>query len=160
MRRGMTTAALVAAAVLVVVASASGSPTFSNTVLRAPATLPAGSTTSPPNQSGDSEPAIDFGGPGNTMAVDGLGWLPFQVNLWKGHFGDAPPPYFGAMDTLLPIQGAGRINLGDGDADVEVTTTSTAAATSAAVIMPLRIKDASFWLPQPAAREETCHATT
>jgi hypothetical protein len=125
MRRGMTTAALVAAAVLVVVASASGSPTFSNTVLRAPATLPAGSTTSPPNQSGDSEPAIDFGGPGNTMAVDGLGWLPFQVNLWKGHFGDAPPPYFGAMDTLLPIQGAGRINLGDGDADVEVTSAGT-----------------------------------
>jgi hypothetical protein len=75
--------------------------------------------------SGNSEPAIDFGGPDNTMAVDGLGWLPFQVNLWKGHFGDMPPSYFGAMDTLLPIPGAGRLNLGDGDADVEVTSAGT-----------------------------------
>ena len=105
-------------------ASASTGPTFSNQILRAPATLP-GITTSPPNQSGDSEPAIDFGGPDNTMAVDGLGWLPFQVNLWKGHFGDTPPAYFGAMDTSLPIQGNGRVNLGDGDADVEVTSVGT-----------------------------------
>jgi hypothetical protein len=120
-------AVLAGAATLLLVAPASaGPPTFSNQVLRAPATsLPSGVTTSPPNQSGDSEPAIDFGGPGNTMAVDGLGWLPFQVNLWKGHFGDTPPPYFGAMDTLLPIQGRGRVNLGDGDADVEVTSAGT-----------------------------------
>ncbi|MEP6893390.1 MAG: sialidase family protein [Gaiellaceae bacterium] len=126
MHRRLTIAIVIAAAALVVAASATaGSPTFSNTVLRAPATLPAGFSSSPPNQSGDSEPAIDFGGPSNTMAVDGLGWLPFQVNLWKGHFGDTPPPYFGAMDTLLPIQGAGRVNLGDGDADVEVTSAGT-----------------------------------
>jgi hypothetical protein len=104
-------------------ASAAG-PTFSNQVLRAPWTTPPGITTSPPNQSGDSEPAIDFGGPNDTMAVDGLGWLPFQVNLWTGHFG-ATPSYFGAMDTALPIQGAGRSNVGDEDADVEVTSAGT-----------------------------------
>ena len=125
----LTLAALViSVTALAVVASAAAAPTFSNTVLRAQAVppLPAGYTTSPfPNQSGDSEPAIDFGGPGNTMAVDGLGWLPFQVNLWKGHFGDTPPAYFGAMDTSLPIQGQGRINLGDGDGDVEVTSVGT-----------------------------------
>jgi len=117
-------AVLAASVVLVADASASTGPTFSNQILRAPATLP-GITTSPPNQSGDSEPAIDFGGPDNTMAVDGLGWLPFQVNLWKGHFGDTPPAFFGAMDTSLPIQGNGRVNLGDGDADVEVTSVGT-----------------------------------
>jgi hypothetical protein len=118
-------AVFAASVVLVANASASTAPTFSNQILRAPAVLPPGITTSPPNQSGDSEPAIDFGGPDNTMAVDGLGWLPFQVNLWKGHFGDTPPPYFGAMDTSLPIQGNGRVNLGDGDADVEVTSVGT-----------------------------------
>jgi hypothetical protein len=117
-------AVFAASVVLVANASASAGPTFSNQILRAPATLP-GITTSPPNQSGDSEPAIDFGGPDNTMAVDGLGWLPFQVNLWKGHFGDTPPPYFGAMDTSLPIQGNGRVRLGDEDADVEVTSVGT-----------------------------------
>jgi hypothetical protein len=36
-----------------------------------------------------------------------------------------PPAFFGAMDTLLPISGAGRVNLGDGDADVEVTSAGT-----------------------------------
>ncbi len=117
-------AVFAASVVLVANASASTGPTFSNQILRAPAILP-GITTSPPNQSGDSEPAIDFGGPDNTMAVDGLGWLPFQVNLWKGHFGDTPPAYFGAMDTSLPIKGNGRVNLGDGDADVEVTSVGT-----------------------------------
>ena len=120
------TAALAGGVALIATTAAMASPpTFSNQVLRAPATLPPGYTTSPPNQSGDSEPAIDFGGPSNTMALDGLGWLPFQVNLWKGHFGDTPPAYVGAMDTLLPIQGKGRINLGDGDADVEVTSAGT-----------------------------------
>jgi hypothetical protein len=120
-------ASAVLASVVALVASASASsnpPAFSNQILRAPATL-SGITTSPPNQSGDSEPAIDFGGPNDTMAVDGLGWLPFAVNLWKGHFGDTPPQYFGAMDTSLPIQGNGRFNLGDGDADVEVTSAGT-----------------------------------
>jgi hypothetical protein len=120
--------AILAAGVAVVVssaASAGSGPTFSNQILRAPAELPPGVTTSPSGQSGDSEPAIDFGGPNNTMAVDGLGWLPFAVNLWKGHFGDTPPAYFGAMDTSLPIQGNGRVNLGDGDADVEVTSVGT-----------------------------------
>jgi hypothetical protein len=117
----------VLASIVALVASASASsspPAFSNQLLRAPAVVP-GVTTSPPGQSGDSEPAIDFGGPDNTMAVDGLGWLPFAVNLWKGHFGDTPPQFFGAMDTSLPIKGNGRINLGDGDADVEVTSVGT-----------------------------------
>jgi hypothetical protein len=114
------------AVLALLVATAASASSFTNTVLRAPFTgLPAGFSTNPPNQSGDSEPAIDFGGPDHTMAVDGLGWLPFAVNLWKGHFGDTPPAFFGPMDTLLPIHGNGRTNLGDGDADVEVTSAGT-----------------------------------
>jgi hypothetical protein len=58
------------------------------------------------------------------MAVDGLAWLPFQVNLWKGRFG-ATPTYFGAMDTDLNNVGAGRTTLGDEDADVEITSAGT-----------------------------------
>jgi hypothetical protein len=116
---------VLAATVALGATAAASATSFTNTVLRAPFTLPPGFSSSPANQSGDSEPAIDFGGPGHTMAVDGLGWLPFAVNLWKGHFGDTPPAFFGAMDTLLPIQGSGRTNLGDGDADVEVTSTGT-----------------------------------
>ncbi len=58
------------------------------------------------------------------MAVDGLAWLPFQVNLWKGHFG-ATPSYFGAMDTDLNNVGVGRRTLGDEDADVEITSAGT-----------------------------------
>src|SRR6266545_13938 len=119
-------------ALVLVAASAAAPPTFSNTTLFSPWSAsaffqpPAGLVTAPhADQSGNSEPAIDFGGPGNVMAVDGLGWLPFQVNLWKGHFGDMPLAYFGGMDTLLPISGAGRVNLGDGDADVEVTSAGT-----------------------------------
>jgi hypothetical protein len=119
-------AAVLAAVVALVATSAASSspPTFSNQILRAPAALP-GVTTSPPGQSGDSEPAIAFGGPNDTMVVDGLGWLPFAVNLWKGHFGDTPPSFFGPMDTSQPIQGNGRVNLGDGDADLAVTSAGT-----------------------------------
>lgn len=121
------------AAVLALAAPASAAPpTFSNTTLFSPISesaflrVPGVPTTQPhAGQSGNSEPAIDFGGPGNIMAVDGLGWLPLQVNLWKGHFGDTPPAFFGAMDTSLPVSGAGRINVGDGDADVEVTSAGT-----------------------------------
>ena len=122
---------IAAGAALVFASTTVAAPTFSNTLLRSPWSPaaffqpPPGLVTSPPGQSGNSEPAIDFGGPGNVMAVDGLGWLPFQVDLWKGHFGDMPPAFFGAMDTLLPISGAGRVNLGDGDADVEVTSAGT-----------------------------------
>jgi hypothetical protein len=117
---------LAVAAIALSATAAASAQSFTNTVLRAPFFgLPPGFSTNPPNQSGDSEPAIDFGGPNHTMAVDGLGWLPFAVNLWKGHFGDMPPSYFGAMDTLLPIQGNGRTNVGDGDADVEVTSAGT-----------------------------------
>ena len=93
-------------------------------MLRAPFVLPPGFSSNPANQSGDSEPAITFGGPGNTMAVDGLGWLPFAVNLWKGHFGSTPT-FFGPMDTSLPITGKGRVNLGAGDADIEITSAGT-----------------------------------
>jgi hypothetical protein len=99
---------------------------FSNTLLLGSWTPPSGITTQPhANSSGDSEPAIAFGGPNNTMVVDGLAWLPFQVNMWKGHFGDEPPAYFGAMDITIPVKGRGRIGLGSGDADVEVTSAGT-----------------------------------
>src|SRR5512133_1435806 len=119
---GVVACAFVLACVWV---AGAGAVSFTNTVLRAPFALPPGFSSNPADQSGDSEPAITFGGPDHTMAVDGLGWLPFAVNLWKGHFGDMPPAFFGPMDTPLPIQGNGRTNLGDGDADVEVTSAVT-----------------------------------
>lgn len=102
--------------------TASG-PAFSNTLLISAGT-PAGFTSSPhANSSGNSEPAIAFASDGR-MAVDGLGWLPFQVNLWTGTFG-VTPSYFGAMDTDLNNVGAGRNTLGDEDADVEFTSVGT-----------------------------------
>jgi hypothetical protein len=99
-------------------------PAFSNTPLIATGQLPSGVTTAPTaNSTGDSEPAIAFGQDGK-MVVDGLGWIPFQVNMWQGQFG-ATPSYFGAMDTALAGVGKGRTELGDEDADVEVTSAGT-----------------------------------
>jgi hypothetical protein len=104
-------------------ATAGAAPAFTNTPLISTLPLP-GITTAPnANSTGNSEPAITFGKDGS-MAVDGLAWLPFQVNLWKGRFG-ATPAYFGAMDTDLNNVGAGRTTLGDEDADVEITSTGT-----------------------------------
>jgi hypothetical protein len=109
---------------LAVQAAAGPNPAFTNTPLIATTQLPAGYSTAPnANSTGDSEPAIAFG-PDGTMAVDGLGWLPFQVNLWKGKFG-ATPTYFGAMDTDLKNVGEGRTTLGDEDADVDITSSGT-----------------------------------
>jgi BNR repeat protein len=111
---------------LVLITPVQAAPAFSNTLLLSTFTPPAGLSTSPNvNSTGNSEPAIAIGGPSNTMVVDGLAWLPFQVNLWKGQFGDTPPATFGAMDTTVPSKGAGRIGLGDGDADVEITSAGT-----------------------------------
>jgi BNR repeat-like domain len=129
-RKLALTAGLTAAAAMAVmwvqaasVPGALSATSFSNTPLIAQATLP-GITTAPnANSTGNSEPAIAFGSDG-TMAVDGLAWLPFQVNLWKGHFG-ATPSYFGAMDTDLDNVGRGRTTLGDEDADVEITSAGT-----------------------------------
>src|SRR5215469_6131627 len=85
-------------------------PAFTNTPLIS--TLPiAGVTTAPnANSTGNSEPEIAFSNDG-TMAVDGLAWLPFQLNVWTGHFG-ATPSYFGAVDANLQNVGAGRARLG------------------------------------------------
>jgi BNR repeat-like domain len=117
---------LAAAAVVLQPAAAAGAaptPAFTNTPLISTLQLP-GITTAPnANSTGNSEPAVAFGKDGS-MAVDGLGWLPFQVNLWKGSFG-ATPTYFGAMDTDLNNVGAGRTTLGDEDADVEITSAGT-----------------------------------
>jgi hypothetical protein len=119
-----------AAAVALVVAAgaAAGSPkagtssAFSNTPLIA--TWDGGIPTSPnANSTGDSEPAIAFGQDGR-MAVDGLAWLPFQVNLWSGRFGSTPT-FFGGMDQSVPSRGNGRVWLGDGDADVDIASTGT-----------------------------------
>jgi hypothetical protein len=64
---------LVAVVVALSAAAAASGASFTNQILRAPFNgLPPGFSTSPPNQSGDSEPAIAFGQDG-TMAVDGLG---------------------------------------------------------------------------------------
>jgi hypothetical protein len=99
-------------------------PAFSNTPLIAHWTPTAGYSSSPiANSTGNSEPAIAFG-PDGRMAVDGLAWLPYQVNLWQGQFGSTPA-YFGAMDTQLPKHGKGRVALGDGDADLEITAHGT-----------------------------------
>ncbi len=115
-------AAAVAACAIAVGAEAKDGTAFSNTPLIA--TAPLGIPTAPnANSTGDSEPAIAFG-PDGAMAVDGLAWLPFQVNLWRGVFGSTPT-YFGAMDTDLQNAGAGRRTLGDEDADVEITSSGT-----------------------------------
>jgi hypothetical protein len=117
-------AVLAAAAVALQPAATAGAvPAFTNTPLISTLQLP-GITTAPnANSTGNSEPAIAFGKDGS-MAVDGLAWLPFQVNLWQGNFG-ATPTYFGAMDTDLNNVGAGRTTLGDEDADVEITPAGT-----------------------------------
>jgi hypothetical protein len=108
-------------------------PAFSNTPLIA--TWSGGIPTAPhANSTGDSEPAIAFG-PDGRMAVDGLGWLPFQVNLWTGRFG-VTPSYFGAMDTDLNNVGAGRTTLGDEDADVEITSAGTLLLADLDLILP------------------------
>ena len=119
----------VAAASLVFIASAgaggtkpSSTPAFSNTPLIA--TWNGGVPTAPnANSTGDSEPAIAFGNDGR-MAVDGLAWLPFQVNLWTGRFGSTPS-FFGGMDQSIPEPGNGRLGLGDGDADLDIASTGT-----------------------------------
>src|SRR5215469_4673408 len=115
--------ATVAAVLQLAVTGASAGPAFSNTPLISDLSIP-GITTAPnANSTGNSEPAITFSNDG-TMAVDGLAWLPAQVNLWTGHFG-ATPSYFGAMDTDLQNVGAGRTTFGDGDADVKFTSAGT-----------------------------------
>jgi hypothetical protein len=129
-------AVVASVAVVLQPSAAAGStptPAFSNTPLIV--TLPlAGITTAPnANSTGNSEPAITFGKDGS-MAVDGLAWLPFQVNLWKGHFG-ATPSYFGAMDTNLNNVGVGRTTLGDEDADVEITSAGTTLLTDLDLIL-------------------------
>jgi hypothetical protein len=105
--------------------SVDASPAFSNTLLISTWSPPAGLTTAPhADSTGNSEPAITFGADGR-MALDGLSWLPEQVNMWTGQFGSTPS-YFGAMDaTPLPTPGAGRTALGDGDADIDIAATGT-----------------------------------
>lgn len=76
-----------------------------------------------PTSSGDSEPAIAFASDG-TMAVDGLAWLPFQVNVWRGSFGTTPT-YLGGVDSNVPVPGNGRLGLGSGDADIEIAPDGT-----------------------------------
>jgi hypothetical protein len=122
---------LVAVATVVAAASVGASvsrgvppPAFSNTLLISTWAGVPGLTTQPnANSTGNSEPAIAFGSDG-AMAVDGLGWLPFQVDLWKGTFGSTPS-FFGGMDANLQAKGAGRTTLGDEDADVELTSAGT-----------------------------------
>lgn len=113
-------------------------PAFTNTPLISTLAIP-GITTAPnANSTGNSEPAITFSNAG-TMAVDGLAWLPFQVNLWTGHFG-ATPSYFGAMDTDLNNVGAGRTTLGDEDADVKFTSAGTLLLTDLDLIVNRNFK--------------------
>jgi hypothetical protein len=81
-------------------------------------------TTAPnPNSTGNSEPELAFSNDG-TLAVDGLAWLPFQLNVWTGQFGTTPS-YFGAVDANLQSVGAGRTRLGSEDTDVKFTSAGT-----------------------------------
>jgi hypothetical protein len=72
---------------------------------------------------GTSEPAIALAGDG-AMVIDGLAWLPWQVNMWRGQFGSAPK-FFGAMDTDLRNSGVARTSFGGNDADVALTSNGT-----------------------------------
>jgi hypothetical protein len=136
---GALTVIAAAAVVLQPAAQAGPPPTaFTNTPLISTLSIP-GITTAPnANSTGNSEPAIRFANDG-TMAVDGLGWLPFQVNLWEGHFG-ATPSYFGAMDTDLHNVGAGRRTLGDEDADIAFTSAGTLLLTDLNVSFNRNVK--------------------
>lgn len=95
----------------------------------------------PSNSTGDSEPAIAFAGDG-TMAVDGLGWLPFQVNVWTGSFG-SKPSYFGGLDQVVPSHG-NRLTLGDEDADIEFTSAGTMLLADLNVIINPKFNQAQF----------------
>ena len=93
------------------------------------------------NSSGDSEPAIAFASDG-TMAVDGLGWLPFQVNVWRGTFGSTPT-YLGGFDQVVPSHG-NRLTLGDEDADIEFTSANTMLLADLNVIPNPKFSQAQF----------------
>jgi hypothetical protein len=99
-------------------------PAFTNTPLISTLPIP-GVTTSPnANSTGNSEPELAFSNNG-TLAVDGLSWIPFQLDVWTGHFG-ATPSFFGAVDANLQNVGAGRSRLGSEDTDVKFTSAGTA----------------------------------
>jgi hypothetical protein len=141
--------AVAAFAVSVSIAGAS-SPSFSNTTLFGtwdptgsgltigPAFTGSGT---PSNSSGNSEPAIAFANDG-TMAVDGLGWLPFQVNVWTGTFGSTPS-YFGGLDQTVPSHG-NRLALGDEDADIEFTSAGTMLLADLNVIINPKFNNAQL----------------
>lgn len=143
-------ALVVAAIALTASAAGASTPSFSNTTLFGtwdptgsgltigPAF--AGSGT-PSNSSGDSEPAIAFADDG-TMAVDGLGWLPFQVNVWTGTFGSTPS-YFGGLDQVVPSHG-NRLALGDEDADIEFTSAGTMLLADLNVIINPKFNNAQL----------------
>jgi hypothetical protein len=98
-------------------------PAFTNTPLISTLPIPGVTTAPNANSTGNSEPEIAFSNDG-TMAVDGLAWLPFQLNVWTGPFGTTPS-YFGAVDANLQMVGAGRTRLGSEDTDVKFTSAGT-----------------------------------
>jgi hypothetical protein len=122
---GFLAAALALPISAMAVPSTAGANTagFSNTVLISTTTYHSATTTPNANSTGNSEPAIAFGADG-TMVVDGLAWVPSQVDLWKGRFGSTPA-IFGAMDTDLQNVGKGLATRGDEDADAAVTSSDT-----------------------------------
>jgi hypothetical protein len=70
---------------------------------------------------GGSEPAVTIGA-GGKMAVDGLRWNQFGINLWTGPFGSTPS-FRGSMD--LNLLQPGRTVLGGGDGDIDIGSTGT-----------------------------------
>src|SRR6266571_4913534 len=109
---------LLAAAPFATNGAAVPTPAFSNTLLTVPFT-----STNPnvvASTTGDSEPSISIGTTGH-MAVGGLAWIPFQVNMWTGTAGSTPS-FFGAMDQNVGVNGNGRFAVGDGDEDIDLGT--------------------------------------
>jgi hypothetical protein len=115
----------------------------------------AGSGT-PSNSSGDSEPAIAFANDG-TMAVDGLGWLPFQVNVWTGAFGSTPT-YLGGFNQVVPSHG-NRLTLGDEDADIEFTSAGTMLLAELNVIPNPNFNQAQFGVDVTRCTDPTDRST-
>jgi hypothetical protein len=109
-------------------------PAFTNTPLISTLPIPGVTTAPNVNSTGNSEPELAFSNDG-AMAVDGLAWLPFQLNVWTGHFGSTPS-YFGAVDANLQNVGAGRARLGSEDTDVKFTSAGTMLLVDLDLIVP------------------------
>jgi hypothetical protein len=70
---------------------------------------------------GGSEPAVTVG-PDGQLAVDGLRWTQWGIDLWTGPFGSAPA-FRGSLDVSIPAPG--RFVGGGFDGDIDTGSTGT-----------------------------------